>query len=345
MLGSSAGQERFACELRQQIAAERSSDGTAAIKHRRLRSTAAPAAATLRPGLGAVAVPAAPAPSCSTCASSPSPSAGWPGSPWCRCSSWCACRAGRSASTCPAGSRALAFHWAVLQWVRVADSMMYFAWAAARHLRLALLARRAGACCAGSTAARRCRSSSPSPSSGSRWSTSATAWPAASSRSLTGSHQHDVPGGFAWYLLGHTQHDFLEVIQIADLTGAYGVTFLVAAVNALLFEMLVRPRLVPPCLPRPMRRRRAPGKVVAAAAGRRRRRRCCSLSLGYGVWRLSQPIDRNGPQLALMQTNIDQGRRNDASAPDEERRDEARAADRRRLRRAGRPWPPGSGPT
>src|SRR5207237_8586939 len=53
-----------------------------------------------------------------------------------------------------------------------------------------------------------------------------------------GSHQHDVPGGFGWYFLGYTQHDFLELIQVADLTGAYGVSFLVAAGNALLFELL-----------------------------------------------------------------------------------------------------------
>src|SRR5262249_8352540 len=44
--------------------------------------------------------------------------------------------------------------------------------------------------------------------------------------------------GFAWYFLGHSQHAFLPLIQIADLTGVYGITFLVAAVNAILFELL-----------------------------------------------------------------------------------------------------------
>ena len=57
---------------------------------------------------------------------------------------------------------------------------------------------------------------------------------------LTGSHQHDLPGGFSWYYLGHSQHDFLEMIQVADLVGVYGVSFLVAATNALLFESLYR---------------------------------------------------------------------------------------------------------
>ena len=44
--------------------------------------------------------------------------------------------------------------------------------------------------------------------------------------------------GFSWYYLGHTQHGFLCVIQVSDLAGAYAVTFVVAAVNAYLFESL-----------------------------------------------------------------------------------------------------------
>src|SRR5262249_41217592 len=46
--------------------------------------------------------------------------------------------------------------------------------------------------------------------------------------------------GFPWYFLGHTQHDLGAVIQIADVTGAYGVTFLVVAGNVALFELLSR---------------------------------------------------------------------------------------------------------
>src|SRR5262245_16637081 len=43
--------------------------------------------------------------------------------------------------------------------------------------------------------------------------------------------------GFAWYYLGHTQHDYLAMIQVTDLGGAYLVSLLVAAVNAWLFEV------------------------------------------------------------------------------------------------------------
>src|SRR4029077_14967677 len=45
-------------------------------------------------------------------------------------------------------------------------------------------------------------------------------------------------GGFGWYLLAHSQHDYLPVIQISDITGAYGVSFLLAAANALIVEAL-----------------------------------------------------------------------------------------------------------
>src|SRR5712691_11652906 len=47
-----------------------------------------------------------------------------------------------------------------------------------------------------------------------------------------------VMTGFSWYYLGHTQHDFLSMIQVSDLAGAYAVTVVVAAVNAYLFDWL-----------------------------------------------------------------------------------------------------------
>ena len=41
-------------------------------------------------------------------------------------------------------------------------------------------------------------------------------------------------GGFPWGLLGYSQHAQLPVIQIAELGGVYGVSFLIVAVNAAL---------------------------------------------------------------------------------------------------------------
>ncbi|MDE2027349.1 MAG: apolipoprotein N-acyltransferase, partial [Candidatus Omnitrophica bacterium] len=42
--------------------------------------------------------------------------------------------------------------------------------------------------------------------------------------------------GFGWVMLGHTQYRHLWLIQIADITGVYGVSYLVMLVNLLIFE-------------------------------------------------------------------------------------------------------------
>ena len=44
--------------------------------------------------------------------------------------------------------------------------------------------------------------------------------------------------GFAWYLLGHSQYRWIELIQLADIFGAYGVTFLVALSSATLAGLM-----------------------------------------------------------------------------------------------------------
>jgi len=48
-------------------------------------------------------------------------------------------------------------------------------------------------------------------------------------------------GGFPWAFLGHTQYRFPVITQIADLTGTYGVSFLVVMVNTALFICVLAP--------------------------------------------------------------------------------------------------------
>jgi apolipoprotein N-acyltransferase len=115
--------------------------------------------------------------------------------------------------------------------------------------------------------------------------------------------------GFAWYFLGHTQHDYLPLIQISDLTGAYGVTFLVAAVNGLLFEMLwrwptFRQWLVADAdLSRPRWGLALQTLGVLVLLGG---------TLAYGWYRLGQDQFAAGPRVALVQANLDQRIRIDA---------------------------------
>ncbi|MFQ5560990.1 MAG: apolipoprotein N-acyltransferase, partial [Nitrospinota bacterium] len=44
--------------------------------------------------------------------------------------------------------------------------------------------------------------------------------------------------GFPWGLLGYSQYETLALVQIADITGVYGVSFLIVLVNGCLFSLL-----------------------------------------------------------------------------------------------------------
>jgi apolipoprotein N-acyltransferase len=110
--------------------------------------------------------------------------------------------------------------------------------------------------------------------------------------------------GFPWYFLGHTQHDFPALTQIADIGGAYTVTFLVAGVNALIFEMLWK-RLTKSNLSQLSGRSllwQTLGVALVLAG-----------TLGYGMVRLNQEDFIRGPRVALIQGNLDQRIRNSAS--------------------------------
>jgi apolipoprotein N-acyltransferase len=131
----------------------------------------------------------------------------------------------------------------------------------------------------------------------------------------------NIMGGFPWYFLAHTQHDFLTIIQISDLTGAYGVTFLVAAVNALLFEALYR--LAP--LRRLLNLEKT--RIRASVLGQSVQVLCVALLVAgvvvYGQFRLQQTPFSKGPRLAIVQCDIEQGVRNATISPSEAERKKA----------------------
>src|SRR5258708_38233255 len=56
--------------------------------------------------------------------------------------------------------------------------------------------------------------------------------------------------GFSWYYLAHSQYRWIELIQVSDLVGSYGVSFLIAlvagcAAELLPVSLLARVRLLP----------------------------------------------------------------------------------------------------
>lgn len=112
------------------------------------------------------------------------------------------------------------------------------------------------------------------------------------------------PIGFNWYLLGHTQHDLIPLIQIADVTGVHGLTVLLALMNALLY--LLSTHLAPwsrwvrmpgEPLPVPRAARYATGGLILSA-------------VVYGQIRLMHPPFADGPRVALIQGNLPQDVKN-----------------------------------
>ena len=49
--------------------------------------------------------------------------------------------------------------------------------------------------------------------------------------------------GFPWSYLAHSQYNFLPFIQVASITGTYFISFLLVAVNAILFTLLNRKKI------------------------------------------------------------------------------------------------------
>ena len=191
----------------------------------------------------------------------------------------------------------LAFFVPALQWMRVAHPMMYFTWIALAVYCSLFLA-------AAVLLVRRLDRATRLP----LVLTVPVVWTAVD---FLRAH---LLTGFPWYYLAHSQHDFLPLIQVADLAGAYAVTFVVAAVNALLFELLFawprfRGRFALP--DKPARPGRAALVVQAAAV-----LTLFGSVLAYGFWRLGREDFTAGPRVALIQGNLEQYVRNARHTPD-----------------------------
>ena len=108
--------------------------------------------------------------------------------------------------------------------------------------------------------------------------------------------------GFPWELLGYAQWQWLPLIQIADITGVYGISFWTVAANAALFllwsGMAKRPwfeKAVP----------RAQWVSVAAGFGA-----VTAAMVGYGAWKIEALETRAAAaptiRAAVVQANVDQ---------------------------------------
>jgi apolipoprotein N-acyltransferase len=113
--------------------------------------------------------------------------------------------------------------------------------------------------------------------------------------------------GFPWYFLGHTQHHWASLTQIADLVGAYGISFVMVGTAAALSLMvpaglLVRCRLLTVEESRNNQRFQIPARTQRIAAVMALLLVGCSLI--YGSVRRAQADFQSGPRVALIQGNF-----------------------------------------
>jgi apolipoprotein N-acyltransferase len=99
--------------------------------------------------------------------------------------------------------------------------------------------------------------------------------------------------GFPWDLAGYAQVERLPIMQVVDITGVYGVSFLIVLVNAALWEL---GRSLARGIDLPWRLLSASGLVLV-------------VTLGYGHLRLMEypgKLSRDGFPVAVLQGNIPQ---------------------------------------
>ena len=106
-----------------------------------------------------------------------------------------------------------------------------------------------------------------------------------------------------WPLLGHAQSAYLSIIQVSDFTGVYGVSFTVAAVNALVtaFCCFLLYRSKKARLPVGLFISNRDLQVMAIATTG-----LLAVVLFYGIIRLSGPIEGKKLKISLVQGNIAQ---------------------------------------
>jgi len=102
-----------------------------------------------------------------------------------------------------------------------------------------------------------------------------------------------VMTGFPWLFLAHAFYERLTLIQISDLTGAYGVSFLAAMVSGVLADWILESR-----------KPRRPGAIRAALLGTATLVALTVATLIYGRFHLGRTDLRDGPRLALIQEDF-----------------------------------------
>jgi apolipoprotein N-acyltransferase len=116
-----------------------------------------------------------------------------------------------------------------------------------------------------------------------------------------------------WGLLAHSQYRYTDLIQMAGITGAYGISFMVVLVNAavtgVLLSLKARTRVTTNAAQRSPTVKAAAMYIMISGA-------MVGIAWGYGNWVVKQPLQANKIKLALVQGNIPQAMKWDPKAAD-----------------------------
>jgi apolipoprotein N-acyltransferase len=100
--------------------------------------------------------------------------------------------------------------------------------------------------------------------------------------------------GFPWENLGYSQYRWLSIIQLADIAGVFGISFVLVLSNVLLFTLIFNTRLQSSAIPKLFASLLFIGLILSV--------------IGYGQWRLIklETLKSSPFKIALVQGNIAQ---------------------------------------
>jgi apolipoprotein N-acyltransferase len=103
--------------------------------------------------------------------------------------------------------------------------------------------------------------------------------------------------GFPWSSIGYSQYRFLYGIQVADITGIYGVSFLVVAVNGAIADIFISKKRIAEMPLFPVRQTYISYSILCAVM---------IAVFSYGYWRIHEHRQGNSVRVSVIQGNIEQ---------------------------------------
>jgi apolipoprotein N-acyltransferase len=117
--------------------------------------------------------------------------------------------------------------------------------------------------------------------------------------------------GFPWGSLGYSQFKIPSIVQFADITGVYGISFLIVLINSTIYLIIEDKWLESRVMDSQVKRRISPYRIIIPSLI------ILILCVSYGLWKInihksmpsipSMPSPTTSVRVGLIQGNIEQG--------------------------------------